>query len=163
MDAACPSLASPAPTYGSTGLLESVSYPSGTGNGGNATTLSVGYDAAKRRDELAVTGPGSAAITSDHVVLSDAGRIASQTIDGASSSSAFTYDGAGRLTTAALPSKTLTYGFAATGGGPLATAGANTNRTSLSIDGADLGSKPCGQQCFCHGGSESVCLSMQTH
>ncbi len=127
-----------APTYGSTGLLEGVSYPSGTGNGGNGTSLSVGYDTAKRRDELAVTGPGSTAITSDHVVLSDAGRIASQTIDGDSSSSAFTYDGAGRLTDAVLPSKTLSYGFAATGGcGPLATAGANTNRTSLAIDGAD--------------------------
>ncbi len=120
-----------------TGRMTSVSYPTGTGNGGNGSNLAIGYDANGRQNSLSATGPGSALITSDSDVFSAGARVSSETIDGNSGSpSSFGYDGAGRLTTATVPGHTLTYNYAATGGcGPEAAAGNNTNRTSV-VDGA---------------------------
>src|SRR6202011_5286059 len=55
-----------APAYNTTtGRLAGVSYPTGTGNGGNGTAASVGYDSSGRQNQLAFTKPGGAQLTSD--------------------------------------------------------------------------------------------------
>jgi RHS repeat-associated protein len=51
----------------------------------------------------------------------------------------YSYDGAGRLTQAALPSTTYTYGYGTTSGCPDNNAGANTNRTSVTVTGGGAG------------------------
>jgi RHS repeat-associated protein len=128
-------LASPAysPT---TGLLTGVGYPSATGNSGNGTTATIGYDGNMRENALTFNQASSALMTSDQTTLSQAGRVSSETIDGGSTSS-FTYDGAGRLGTASVPANSLMYNYAPTGGcGALGAAGNNTDRTSLIDNGS---------------------------
>src|SRR4029077_10759618 len=79
------------PTYSPTnGLLTNVSYPSGTGNGGNGTTATVGYDANMRENALTFNQASSSLLTSDLTSLSQASRVSSETIDGTTNSS-FTY------------------------------------------------------------------------
>ncbi len=132
------------PSYDSAGRLTSVSYPSGTGNGGNGSTLTAGYDTKGRQNALSSNAPGGGLLTSDQrcsnlascstsSTISDGGRATTDVTDGnIASPSTYTYDGAGRLSGATVPGHNLTYGYAATGGcGSLATAGANTNRTSV--------------------------------
>jgi RHS repeat-associated protein len=126
------------PTYDALGQLLKVDYPSGAGNAGNGTALSV----ITRNATGATTGltwafPAQNSV-SDAVVRSQTGRILQDTLtDGtAASVSAYSYDAAGRLVTAALPGHVLSYGFAPTTGcgtgGPNTAAGADGNRTSSS-------------------------------
>jgi YD repeat-containing protein len=91
-------------------------------------------------------------MTSDAVTSRDqVDRIVNQSTDGFDPNGAtanYTYDPAGRLTgavtfaaapAAAAPTRTAAYTFAATGGcGTATTAGANTNRTSRTIDGTPV-------------------------
>ncbi|MDP9386507.1 MAG: RHS repeat protein [Actinomycetota bacterium] len=121
------------PGYDAAGQLASVSYPSGTGNGGNGTSLSpISRDLAGRTTGLTWNLAG--ATVADSVTRSQSGKVTAQTAEGRAST--FGYDGAGRLTSANVPGHSLTYGFAPSGGcGSAATAGKNTNRTSM-VDNA---------------------------
>jgi YD repeat-containing protein len=126
------------PTYDGAGELASVSYPSGAGNGGNATSGNVYKDTMLRPNGVN-WWQTSGLLASDSLVLSRAGRIIDQYIDWVDPYTAgdnFVYDGAGRLIAARAPGHSYTYGYAATGGcGYQTTAGKNTNRTSFTDNG----------------------------
>jgi YD repeat-containing protein len=118
------------PSYDAAGELASVSYPA------NATSGSLSRDPAGRLVGLAWRRPDGAALATDTVTRSQSGRVTSDTVDGGAASS-FSYDGPGRLVGATVGGHTLAYGFASSGGcGPLAGAGRNTNRTTLTDNGA---------------------------
>jgi RHS repeat-associated protein len=126
--------------YTSTGELNTVSYPSGTGNAGNGSSLAaLSRDSAGRVTGQTWLKPGGTTLTSDAVTYSQSGRVVDETIDGADvrpSAANFLYDTAGRLTDAWVPGHTISYGFASGGGcGASAAAGKNTNRTSLVDNG----------------------------
>jgi RHS repeat-associated protein len=131
------------PSYDvSTGELQSVSYPSGPGNAGNGTELMpIGLDGLGRVNELRWRKTGQTdPFAKDFVIRSQSGRVIENRIDGADVNVGddFRYDGAGRLVEAWTSAGHGEYGFASTGGcGSLATAGANTNRTSSTLNGTD--------------------------
>jgi RHS repeat-associated protein len=115
------------------GDLSSVSYPTGSGNGGNGTSGTMSYDPTGKLASLAWSSPSGSTITSDSVAYSQGEKITSETIDGSIQDS-FGYDGPGRLTSASVPGHSLSYSYAGTGGcGTLANAGLNSDRTS-SVD-----------------------------
>lgn len=127
-------------TYTSGGDIASVTYPSGTGNGGNATSLAISQDPAGAVTSLAWTLGASNTITNT-VARSQSGRILADTLtqNTTTYASSYSYDSAGRLTNATIPRHQLQYTYAATGGcGVNARAGANGNRTATSdsLDGA---------------------------
>jgi RHS repeat-associated protein len=122
--------------YSSNGRVQSHTYPSGTGNGGNGTSsANLTYDDQGNTTSLEWRTPSSTQITKDQVSYDLAGRVKDQSIDGTdtyTSGDNFTYDAAGRLTGARVPGHVITYNFAASGGcGASAAAGKNTNRTSV--------------------------------
>jgi RHS repeat-associated protein len=119
------------------GQLTTLTYPTGAGNGGNGTSGTLGYGSGGQLASESWTQSGtSGLLTSDADTYSQSGRVISETIDGASVPNTYTYDAAGRLTGAQLSSETLAYSFAASGGcGTLATAGANSDRTGLTVNG----------------------------
>jgi RHS repeat-associated protein len=118
------------------GQLTTVSYPTGTGDGGNGTSGTLGYSNGGQLASESWSGVGGS-LTSDADTYSQSGRVISETIDGAATPNTFTYDAAGRLTGAHLSGEALGYTFAASGGcGTLTTAGANSDRTGLTINGA---------------------------
>jgi RHS repeat-associated protein len=128
------------PAYDTTlngGRLLSVAYPSGTGNGGNGTSLNpVTYDDAGKTNGLTFNQAGGALLTSDTVTPSQSGRIVTDSIDGATANT-YTYDSAGRLAAATVAGHTLGYSFPATGGcGIDPYAGLNTNRTATTDNSA---------------------------
>jgi RHS repeat-associated protein len=129
------------PTYSATtGLLESVSYPAGTGNAGNGTSGTFSVDMFGRPSSVTWNQPGGVLMARDQVTRNLAGNVIDQMIDGVDprpSNDNFTYDGAGRLVDAWAPGHHYTYAFDAAGGcGTLPTAGANTNRTASTDNGA---------------------------
>ncbi|MGH2721743.1 MAG: RHS repeat-associated core domain-containing protein, partial [Actinomycetota bacterium] len=88
-------------------------------------------------EQLAWSGPAGS-IATDAVIYSSSGRIKDQTIDGADAGAGvdnFVYDAAGSLTTARVPGQTHTYSFANDPGCAVVNAGANTNRTSTTVNG----------------------------
>jgi RHS repeat-associated protein len=120
------------------GDLTGLVYPSGSGDGGNGTSGTLGYTPAGHvaSESWAQAGGAAGSLTSDADAYSQSGRIVSETVDGSGSPRTFTYDASGRLTGAQLPGETLGYSFAATGGcGSLTTAGRNSDRTGLSLNG----------------------------
>lgn len=128
-------------TYDSIGRMATASYPTGTGTAGNGTSGTFSYDSLGRQASVTWSQAGGALLTSNAVTSrSPGGVVLDQTIDGVDPYTAgpnFQYDNAGRLTSARVPGQSLVYGFAASGGcGALTTAGANTNRTSASVNGA---------------------------
>ncbi len=128
------------PSYDSAGEMTSVSYPSGTGNGGNNTSLSsIGKDATGQTISLTFKKPDNSDLATDSVTRSQSGRITDETANGTDanpSGANFTYDGAGRLTDGYAPGRHASYTFASSGGcGSATAAGKNTNRTSEIIDG----------------------------
>ncbi len=135
------------PTYATPGsanehTLAAINYPSGAGNGGNATTGTYTRNTTGAVTSIVWTGPGGT-ITSDTVTRSQTGRVVDQSIDGVDPYTAganYTYDTAGRLTGARAQNGTFyQYGYAATGGcGANNAAGANSNRTSASVNGASV-------------------------
>jgi RHS repeat-associated protein len=128
-----------APGYNADGELASVGYPTGTGKGGNGTSLSIGRDDVGRTTSLTWLQANGSALTSDEVTRSQSGRVIDQKVDGVDPYVAgpnFEYDAVGRLKVGRVPSRVSTYDYASTGGcGALATAGKNTNRTSMTING----------------------------
>jgi RHS repeat-associated protein len=128
------------PTYNlSTGELSSVSYPTGTGNGGNGTSLSsIARDSFGRTTGLTWLAAGGGSLTTDAVTRSFGGRVLDESVDGADAHAGdnFTYDGVGRLTDAWVTSHHYAYGFAASPSCTLApNAGRNTNRSSVTDNG----------------------------
>ena len=126
-------------TYSTAKELTSVSYPGGTGNAGNGTSLStIGRDTAGRTTGLTWTLNGST--VTDTVTRSQTGRVIDQTIDGVDPNPTgpnYGYDPAGRLLDAWTPGHHHTYSYTPSGGcGYLTTAGANTNRTASTDNGA---------------------------
>jgi RHS repeat-associated protein len=137
------------PVYTSTGEVASVGYPSGAGKTGNGTSLSsLSRDPAGRLSALVWSLSGGVTVT-DAVSRSQSGRVVDETIDGTDpypTGPNFEYDTAGRLTTARVPGHAYVYGFAASGGcGVATTAGANSNRTSVVVDGG-----PAVTYCYDH-------------
>lgn len=127
------------PTYSAAGELSSASYPSGTGNGGNGSSLSsLTRDNAGRTTALTWSKPDTSLLASNVVTRSQAGRVVDESVDGADSHTGnnFGYDAAGRLTSAW--TGTHSYGYALDPNTPGCTlapaAGLNTNRTSSVAD-----------------------------
>lgn len=112
------------------GLVDSVSYPAG---GGNGSALSdIRRNSAGSTTGLSWTFPGQNTVADD-VTRSQSGRVLRNLVtDGSSQTeSKYTYDAAARLIAATIPGHALTYTFAATGVcGGASNAGKNGNRTS---------------------------------
>ena len=116
-------------TYNPAGELASVAY-------GNGTALaSITRDAAGRTTGLSFNQAGGSSLLTDTVGRSQGGRVTSETVD-ATAGSTFSYDTAGRLSGASLPGHSLAYSFGDSGCGSLPNAGRNTNRTSVTDNGA---------------------------
>jgi len=116
-----------------------VSYPSGTGNGGNGTSLAaITRDSAGRTTGLTWNKPDASLLASDAVTRSQSGKVIDESIDGADvhAGNNFAYDGAGRLSAAWAGTHAYTYAYDASS--PSCTkataAGKNTNRTSATVD-----------------------------
>ena len=134
------------PTYSTPGsanehTLASVSYPSGTGNAGNNTSLAaIGYN-TNAQVTSTTWNKASTAFLTNTVTRSQTGRVVSDTINGTTSS--YTYDTAGRLTAAAVPGHSLQYQFGTqtgcTGANLLNAAGSNSNRTATVDNGVTIG------------------------
>jgi large repetitive protein len=138
------------------GELASVTYPSGTGNAGNGSSLSsIVKDAAGAPSQITWSFPSASSITNT-VVRSQTGRIVKDTItQGATVRDSFyTYDAAGRLTQAVIPRHVLTYGYAQSGSCASSPyAGKNGNRTSMS-DVKDAGT--AFTTSYCYDGSDRL-------
>jgi large repetitive protein len=133
-----------------------VTYPSGTGNAGNGSSLSsIVKDAAGAPSQITWSFPSASSITNT-VVRSQTGRIVKDTItQGATVRDSFyTYDAAGRLTQAVIPRHVLTYGYAQSGSCASSPyAGKNGNRTSMS-DVKDAGT--AFTTSYCYDGSDRL-------
>ncbi|MBW4033461.1 MAG: hypothetical protein HIU88_12500 [Acidobacteria bacterium] len=119
-------------SYDSHGVSTGASYPSGSGNAGNGTGVTVARDAANRVVGQTWSFAGSNTFAETRV-LSQTGRVLQDSTSdngGTSQSSTYSYDGAGRLTQAVIPGHTLSYGFGTTTCGANVSAGADGNRTS---------------------------------
>ena len=135
----------------STNRLNTTSYPTGAGNGGNGTSGRFSYDVSGAVSDLTwlspsgpVTTPYGAAITRNDVTYDILGRVTDSRTDGVegySGGADYTYDGASRLTNAwyrdaTNASTSVSYAFASSGNCGLApNAGRNTNRTSSTVGG----------------------------
>lgn len=119
------------PGYDTYGRLSSVSYPTAH------ETLNVSRDGLGRVNGMDYTLADGSKVT-DHVDRSQSGQIVSGSENGLDKS--YSYDTAGRLASATLGDTTYTYGFGAVSGcGAEASsnAGADSNRTKLTVSGPD--------------------------
>ncbi|MDJ0336717.1 PA14 domain-containing protein [Cryobacterium sp. PH31-O1] len=132
------------------GMLDSVLYPTGTGNSGNGSSLSgIVRDQAGRTTGITLAFPVAASIV-DQVVRAQSGRILTDTLTRGSTvaSSSYSYDAGGRLVTAVIPRHTLSYAYVGTGGCSTSTAaGRNGNRTAAS-DVKDAGTPATVAYCY---------------
>ena len=121
------------------GALQTVTYPSGAGNGGNNTNGAVTYDPYGRVSGIVWKQSASTLITSDAVTRSLTGRVLNDYVDGAGTPSwVYQYDTAGRLIRATGSSHDYQYGYANTscsGTNNNLAAGLNGNRTSVRDNG----------------------------
>jgi RHS repeat-associated protein len=122
--------------------LESVTYPSGTGNGGNGTKGTFTFDPVTGRlQQISWTNAATGAlITSDAVTRNAVGDLTGKVVDGVDhhAGNDYVYDNAGRLLDAYVPGRRIQYEYgttttAACGANTLTTAGANTNRTKQTV------------------------------
>lgn len=131
------------PSYDSYAQLTGVTYPTGTGDAGNGTSLgNITRDPAGRTTGQTWSLPGTQSVA-DTATLSQAGRVKTDTaaVNGTTNAAwTYGYDNAGRLTTADLaaagarPSVAYAYGFAASGGcGADPAAGQDSARSSQTI------------------------------
>jgi len=97
------------------------------------------YDAMGRRTKLEWAKTAGAVLATDEVTYSRDSLVTDQKVDGldaAVGSDNFAYDDFGRLTSAKIPTQTLTYGYDTVAGCAVTDAGANTNRSTTSLNGA---------------------------
>ncbi len=134
-----------ATSYDAAGALAAATYTTALG-GGNGTTLAVArHPATGAVTKLTWANPAGAAIATDEVVRSLAGKVVDEKTDGSDAFGAwgteaganFVYDAAGRLDLARVEGQSLDYGFATSAGcGSQAAPGRNANRSSVSLNGA---------------------------
>ncbi|HVM28505.1 MAG TPA: PA14 domain-containing protein [Mycobacteriales bacterium] len=146
------------PSYDPAGQMSGVSYPSGTGNGGNGTGVTLQRDPTGRLQTLTWNLAGGT--LTDTVSRSQAGNVLTDTVTSTINGAAvpmpasYRYDAAGRLTSADVHRHRLTYAFAAAGGcGANPAAGKNTNRTSLidqPLDTAGTATGPAMTTTYCY-------------
>jgi YD repeat-containing protein len=131
------------PAYDTAGRLASVSYPTGTGKAGNATSGAFTYDTKGRPAKVTWTGP-TGLLSSDQITARDGlGRITNfktDTIDPYTTGVNYVYDRGGRLTTARTAGhiSTYSYGTSTCAAPAIATAGKNTNRTQVTDNGVTV-------------------------
>jgi YD repeat-containing protein len=149
--------------------VTSVSYPSGTGNAGNGSSLT------------SLTRNGSGAVTSlswdfstgqnltDTVIRSQAGRVMKDTMSYGTNtySTLYVYDGAGRLTDAtlteagvAIPRHDWEYGYGAVAACGTTNPGLNNNRTTMSDSKA--GGTPT-TTTYCYDNADRIVSSVTTN
>ncbi|MCA1684034.1 MAG: hypothetical protein LC708_02760, partial [Actinobacteria bacterium] len=117
------------PAYDTAGELGSVTYA-------NASRLSaIARDPAGRTTAVTWLNAGGQALATDAVTRSQSGRVMTNTIDGATPGT-FAYDAAGRLVSANVAGRSLAYDFGDATGCPVNNAGRNTNRRSVTDNGA---------------------------
>ncbi len=120
--------------------LASVSYPSGTGNTGNNTSLAAIGRNTNGQVVSQAWNQGAAVLFTNTVTRSRTGRIILDTIGGNTSS--YEYDTAGRLIKATQPGHVYQYGYSpqtgCSGSNLSVNAGLNTNRTSLIDNGTTI-------------------------
>ena len=115
--------------YDAAGQLATVTY-------GNGSRLSaIGRDQAGRTTALSWLDASNQTLSTDVVTRSQSGRVVTDSIDGGTAGT-FAYDPAGRLTGANVGGHTLAYSFDTAAGCPLADAGRNTDRQSMTNNGA---------------------------
>jgi RHS repeat-associated protein len=113
----------------------------------NNTSVGYGYDSNGNLTSDTVNNANGQAFYTDTETDSQSGKVLSDTINGAAYG--YTYDTAGRLITAAAQGNTYSYSYAPTGGcGALTTAGANSDRTSMTDNGATT--------TYCYGQSDQL-------
>jgi RHS repeat-associated protein len=127
------------------GLQTGASYPTGAGNGGNGTSLTIGRDIRGRASKLDWRKPDASLLASDEVTSrSLAGDALDEKTDGVDNhvGNNFVYDNAGRLTTGYVGDPTQSYAaheyryaYDAVSAGCAYSMGNNTNRTSSTVDG----------------------------
>lgn len=103
---------------------------------GTTTGETVSYDTNGRQSSETITSPSVGTTGGSAQTYSAAGRVATQQVyanGSLHSPQSLTYDSAGRLTQAVLPSETYNYSYASTSGCPQNSAGADTNRTGLTL------------------------------
>lgn len=134
-------------TYDSNGKVQKIEYPTIV-DGSTSQKLTLNQpqlDSLGRVTGIDYTLPSGSHITNT-LSLSQSGTVLDETVNGAdlsgSSQNAYSYDKAGRLTTANVAGHTYSYGFGATNSacasktGNNTNAGKNSNRTSMTVDGA---------------------------
>ncbi|MBT2500799.1 hypothetical protein J7E25_17015 [Agromyces sp. ISL-38] len=110
------------------GILTSVSYPAGAGNG--TSLSSIEHDATGSTIAMTWSYPDGSSVT-DRVLRTQSGRIVANTLaqNGAATHNAtYQFDPAGRLITASIPGHSLAYSYGTATCGTT-TAGKNNNRT----------------------------------
>lgn len=122
-------------SYDSGDRLTAVSYPSGSGNGGNGSTGTFTYDSAGRAASMTWRAPSGALITSDAVSRDPAGKVVGQVVDGIDhhAGNDFGYDAIGRLTEAWVPGAHYEYEFFDNGYCAAPTSHRNGNRTVTNV------------------------------
>jgi RHS repeat-associated protein len=146
-----PDTGQPTTTTVNGALLATVSYDTASGRPtgaiyGNGTSAAISYDASGRQSGLSYHGPGGNLLATDTITRTAAGREATETTSQPGTSAllaiSYGYDGAGRLTTAsdtAGGTDSSRYSYAsnpASDNCPNPLAGANTNRTRVTIIGS---------------------------
>ena len=120
------------------GILETVTYPSGTGNGGNGTAGTISYDPYGRISGVSWK-KGTTLITSDTVNRSLTSRVLTDFVDGSGTPTwSYQYDSVGRLIRATGTGHDYQYGYGntnCTGTNNNPAAGSNGNRTSVRDNG----------------------------
>ncbi|MDQ1444566.1 MAG: hypothetical protein QOI20_1030, partial [Acidimicrobiaceae bacterium] len=127
------------------GLQQAIAYPNTAGAGGNGTSVQIGRDVRGRLNGLTWQS-GATTLASDAVTRDQGGRIVDEAYDQPSgvdghAGNNFAYDSAGRLVDAWVPELTATptyhhyqYAFDAVSPGCTYSRGADTNRTSMTVD-----------------------------
>jgi len=121
--------------FNTTGQPTAIAYPSGSGNAGNGTSGTLGYDSLGRQSTITWSGPGSTTITSDAVTRREDGKVVGEVVDGTDHHAGddFVYDAAGRLSEAWAPGAKYDYDFFQNGFCTAPDSYENTNRTGMIV------------------------------
>jgi RHS repeat-associated protein len=126
-------------TYDGLGRVSVVDYPSGSGNGGNGTSLApVTFDEYGRPDGVEWLTSAEGPLTANTRTYDVSGNAIDETIDGVDANRSgdnYLYDGIGRLTEAHIGGNLYEYEFSPDEGCGLAVdAGLNSNRSKMTVN-----------------------------